>query len=337
MVRLTAIQRERAIGMLQAGRSLTDVSVTFQVHKSTICRLWRRFRATDTTDDRPRAGRPRVTTPQQDRHIRLTHLRDRFRTATETALETPGTHNDRICASTVRNRLRDADLRARRPYRGPLLTPVRRRNRQQCVRDRVRWPIQRWRSVLFTDESRFRLFNNDGRARVWRRRGERFANACITETDRFGGPSVMVWAGIHHGGKTDLQFIAGNLTGMRYRDEILQPIVVPYVRRHHLTLQQDNARPHTARICGDFLRQQAIDVLPWPAYSPDLSPIEHLWDNLDRRLRRRNPLPVNAIQLRDALQEEWDNIPQHQVQRLVCSMRRRCQAVLDMQGGHTRY
>ena len=120
MVRLTAIQRERAIGMLQAGRSLTDVSVTFQVHKSTICRLWRRFRATDTTDDRPRAGRPRVTTPQQDRHIRLTHLRDRFRTATHTALETPGTHNNIICASnvTVRNRLWDANLRARRPYRG---------------------------------------------------------------------------------------------------------------------------------------------------------------------------------------------------------------------------
>ncbi len=94
----------------------------------------------------------------------------------------------------------------------------------------------------------------------------------------------MVWAGIHFNSKTLLIFVQGNLTGIRYHDEILQPVVVPYVPQHDLTLQQDNAGPHTARVSQDFLQQERIEVLTWPPFSPDLSPIEHLWDQLDRRI-----------------------------------------------------
>ena len=78
-------------------------------------------------------------------------------------------------------------------------------------------------------------------------------------------------------------------------------------------------------------------IPPWPAFPPDLSPIEHLWDILDRAVRRRCPCPATVLQLRLALTEEWNNIPQHTIQRLVASMRRRCRAVLDAAGGHTRY
>lgn len=107
--------------------------------------------------------------------------------------------------------------------------------------------------------------------------------------------------------------------------------------QHNLTLQQDNARPHAARFTQDFLQAQGVDVLPWPAYSPDLSPIEHLWDHLDRRVRSRDPPPQTLPALRQALQEEWDNFPQAKIRRLISSMRRRCMAVSEARGGHTRY
>ncbi len=175
--------------------------------------------------DLRRSGRPRVTTPRQDRQICLCHLRNRFRPATLTAAQTQGTHNNRISPQTVRNRLREAHMMARRPaYGGSFLTPPRGQNRVRWVRAKVRWPRQRWLNILFTDESRFRLFVNDGQMRVWRRRGESHANACVFDTDRFGRPSVMVWAhwaGIHFNDKTPLIFVQGNLTGIRYRDEIL--------------------------------------------------------------------------------------------------------------------
>jgi transposase len=79
-----------------------------------------------------------------------------------------------------------------------------------------------------------------------------------------------------------LYFIDGNLNAQKYRDEILMPIVMPFILLHHLMFQHDNALPHAARIfCTNFLEAENLPVLPWPAYSPDMSPIEHVWDALD--------------------------------------------------------
>ena len=155
---------------------------------------------------------------------------------------------------------------------------------------------------MFSDESRFLLFRSDRRRRVYRRRGERFVDSCVIERDRYGGGGVMVWGGICHGHKTPLIFIDGNLTAIRYRDNVLTPIVLPFVRRYNVTFQQDNARPHVARICMDFLATNHVNVLPWPAYSPDLSPIEHIWDIIDRKVRACHPHPVQFLGLDRRLQ-----------------------------------
>ncbi len=95
--------------------------------------------------------------------------------------------------------------------------------------------------------------------------------------------------------------------------------------------------PHVARICTQFLEAENIPVLAWPAYSPDMSPIEHVWDALDRRIRQRVPVPANIQQLRTAIKEEWTNIPQATINNLINSMRRRCVALREANGGHTRY
>ncbi len=113
---------------------------------------------------------------------------------------------------------------------------------------------------------------------------------------------------------------------------MLRPIVVPFIHDHHLMLQHDNARPHVARICTQFLEAENIPVLAWPAYSPDMSPIEHVWDALDRRIRQRVPVPANIQQLRTAIEEEWTNIPQATINNLTNSI-----ALREANGGHTRY
>jgi hypothetical protein len=116
--------------------------------------------------------------------------------------------------------------------------------------------------------------------------------------------------------------VVGNLNGIRYRDKILVPIVLPFIRTHHFNhvFQQDNARCHISRVALNVLNDNHIRILPWPALSPDLSPIEHLWDELQR-----------------ALTDEWNIIPQAYFMRLIGSMRRRCLAVINARGGHTRY
>ena len=252
MVRLTEVQRGQAIALLMQGQRQQQVARHFGVHVSTIERLVRRPRESGRVADRPRSGRPRVTSEHQDRAIRLAHLRNRNLTATETAVNTVGSHNRRIHPKTVMNRLREFGLRARRP-------------------------------------------------------------------------------------KVTIIVVPGNLTAVRYRDEILRPVAVPLVQQHQMTFQHDNARPHVARVCQDFLANNNIVPLDWPPYSPDLSPIEHLWDELDRRVRRRRNTPNTLRQLQTALLEEWENIPMKKINALVNSMQRRIRAVINARGGHTRY
>jgi hypothetical protein len=119
----------------------------------------------------------------------------------------------------------------------------------------------------------------------------------------------------------------------------LAPIVLPFIRTHNFNhvFQQDNARCHISRVAKNFLNDNLIRTLPWPALSPDLHPIEHLWGELGRRVRSRVNPPESIDQLQRALTDEWNNIPQAFDMRRIGSMRRRCLAVINARGGHTRY
>ena len=86
--------------------------------------------------------------------------------------------------------------------------------------------------------------------------------------------------------KTDLHIVQGNMTALKYRDTVLIPTVRPLVAQTGLTFQDDNARPHRARIVTDYVQQQGLQTLPWSARSPNLSLIEQLWDDLGRTYER---------------------------------------------------
>merc|ERR1711951_246843 len=108
----------------------------------------------------------------------------------------------------------------------------------------MHWNLNMWRNVMFSDESRF----CHHRVKVWRGGREHYADCCTNRVTSFGGGSVMVWGSISLTGKTRLVIIGGNLNAERYRDEILQPVAIPYL--HSLgpnsILHDDNACPHRA-------------------------------------------------------------------------------------------
>lgn len=336
MPRLSRRERWQAFGMLTAGVSTRDIAAQFNCSHSTIVRLNQRVTTTGTGDDRPRTGQPRVTTQHQDQFIRLTHLRDRFQTASNTSLQIQG-RRGQISAHTVRRRLHSAGLSNRRPHIGTVLSRLHRTNRLAWAQQNVRRRRQQWRSTMFSDESRFNVSFADRRLRVWRRPGERFSDACVIEHDRFGGGSVHVWGGFSYNHRTPLHVFRNNVTANVYINEVLRTIVVPMFRQNNdlQFFQHDNARPHTANATRNFLAQQQLNVMNWPSRSPDMNPIEHAWDELGRRARLRNI--QNANHLEQALVAEWNAIPQHFFQRLCNSMRSRCQACVVARGGHTRY
>jgi hypothetical protein len=132
--------------------------------------------------------------------------------------------------------------------------------------------------VLFTDESRFCIYGNDRRHRIWRRNTQ-YHQQNIVRIRAFYGGSVMVWAGISFFHHNELVVIPPpGLNSRRYVEEVLRPHVLPMSDRigRRFLLMQDNARPHTAQNTRHFLRSNNISTLDHPPMSPDLNPIEHL-------------------------------------------------------------
>jgi len=229
MPRLRQNDGERAVGMVQAGMIHQAVAGHYDVSRITISRLMIRLRQTGRTNDRPRNGRPRKTSQRQDRYVRLIHLRNRMITTEDTARRTPGLPNIQILFQTVRRRLRESGLRVRRPVVGPIVKQRHRTARLAWARVRRRWRLHTWQHILLSDESRFSLRFSYLRYRVYRRCGERFTDQYVYEYDRFGGGSVMIWAGICHDGHTQLKIVQGTLNAVKYRDDILDPIVLPFL------------------------------------------------------------------------------------------------------------
>ena len=337
---LSQDEMNRGIGMLHSGLSQRHVANVLGVSQSVVSRMWNRFITTGNVRHLHAGGRERSTNEVQDRFLVVQARRHRFDNATTLRRDFQNATGVRISTQTIRNRLHDAGLRSKRPAIRVPLTRYHVQMRLAWARDHVTWTQNDWAPVLFTDESRFCVDFTNRRARVWRMPNERFAPVCVAEHDRFGGGSVMVWAGISAQGKTDLHVIDnGTLTALRYVNEILDVYVRPYAGAvgENFILMDDNARAHRARITDQYLEQVTIVLMEWPARSPDLNPIEHAWDMLQTAVSSRPVQPGSVQELRQALLEEWDQIPQYKIRRLISSMRRRCQAVIEARGHHTRY
>ena len=231
MPRLRQNDHERAVGMVQAEITHQAVGYLFNVSRITISRPMIRLQQTSRTNNRSRNGRPRVTSQRQERHLRLNHLRNRMTTTEDTARRTPRLANVSISGQTVHRRLRDSGLRSRRPVVGPILKQRHRTARLAWAHAHRRWRLHTWQHILFSDESQFSLRFSHGLYRVYRRRGERFTDQSVYETDRFG--CVMVWAGICHDGRTQLKIVQGKLNAVKYRKDILDPIVLLFLQEQN--------------------------------------------------------------------------------------------------------
>ncbi|UYV66146.1 hypothetical protein LAZ67_4000486 [Cordylochernes scorpioides] len=235
---------------------------------------------------------------------------------------------------TISRRLVANGLHSCRPLRRLPLTPPNRRQRLEWCRARSTWMTE-WHRVVFSDESRFCLSSDSRRVRVWRRRGERSNPAAIVERPTVRQRGIMVWGAIAYDSRSPLLRIQGAMTAQRYVDDVLRPVTLPYLQGVPNALyQQDNARPHTARISQQAL--QDVQMLPWPPYSPDLSPIEHVWDIIGRRLHAL-PQPRSEDELWQMVEREWRAIPQDAIRTLIDSLPRRVAACIAVRGGPTCY
>lgn len=148
----------------------------------------------------------------------------------------------------------------------------------------------------------------------------------------------MVWGAMAWAGCGNIHFIDGIMNKEVYLD-ILKDNLHSSARKlrisRGLIFQQDGDPKHTSKLVANWFRQKKVTVLEWPAQSPDLNPIEHLWSILKKKVQEQNPSNINN--LKEIIKVEWSKIDQKITSNLVESMPRRCQAVINAKGAHTKY
>ncbi|GBL94925.1 Transposable element Tcb2 transposase [Araneus ventricosus] len=325
---------------MEMGLSQSGAARRLNVSRSVVQRLWDQYQSEDSVSRRHVLGRPRVTTPAEGRFLPLSARRRRSTTVPQLVADHFVASERRISATTVRRRLHNAGLYARRPVVCVPLNGRQRRVRLCWAREHVSWTRQQWTSVLFKDESRFTLESDSGRLLIRREQRTRYHQSNTLERRSYRSGGIMVWAGISLGGHTDLHVFHGEtLTGVRYRDEILDPYVRPYASAigNDFSLMDDNARPHRAAVVEDYLEGHGLERMEWPTQSPDLNPIEHLWDRLGRQVAALSPPPRPLDELEQGLLRVWSSLPISVSDNLIDSMESRCRQCIQVRGGHIPY
>lgn len=317
---LTAVQKAIIDTLKQEGKTQKEISERIGCSQSAVSR-----HLSGKSVGRKKCGRKRCTTRRGDRTLRKIVEKGRFQTLgdlrkrwTESGVETS--------RATVHRRVQEMGYRCRIPQVKPLLNQKQRQKRLTWATEKQHWTVAQF----------CMSFGNQG-ARVWRKTGEKEMPKCLKSSVKYP-QSVMVWGAMSAAGGGPLCFIKGRVNAASYQ-EILEHFMLPSAEKLYgdedFIFQHDLAPAHSAKTTGKWFTDHGITVLNWPANSPDLNPIENLWDIVKRKLRVTRPNTVD--ELKAAIEASWASITPQQCHRLIASMPRRIEAVISAKGFPTKY
>ena len=321
--------KNKIIKLFNAGESQQSIAVRFNINKSVISRMISRYRTCGRTETFHRGGRPKQTTNRDDKAIVRLIKKDPFISAKDIKAQI----NLNIGIRTIQRRATESGLLCYRTAKKPFISSKNRLARLEFAREHLNWTISKWKSVLFSDESKFNFKGSDGYSRVRRPKGERCNPRYSKGTVKHGGGNIMVWGSFSGQGIGPIQKIDGIMDRFVYKN-ILENTMLPYAEEEmplKWIFQQDNDPKHTSKVVKEWFGLKKIEVMKWPAQSPDLNPIENLWELVDRRIVRQDHVRQDTFFTQ--VKQAWESIPTN----IIASMPRRCEAVLKNNGFATKY
>ncbi len=255
-----------------------QIAKALQISSSTVHNIIKRFRETGEISVRKGQGRRPLLDAHGLRALRrhcITHRHDSVIDITKWAQEY---FQKPLSVNTIRHAICRCQLKLYHPKRKPYVNMVQNRHRVLWAKAHLKRTVSKWKSVLWSDESKFYIFvGNHGRRVLWAKE-EGDLPACYQRSVQKPA-SLMVWGCICAYGMGSLHVLEGTMNAEKYI-KVLEQHMLPSRWRlfqgRPCVFQQDNAKPHTAAITTAWLRSRRVRVLNWPACSPDLSPIENI-------------------------------------------------------------
>ena len=241
-----------------------------------------------------------------------------------------------VCKKTICNVLSSSsNLQYSKMKSAPNLKQVHKDRRLQFAKKTMTWSNE-WKSIIFSDEKKFNLDGPDGWAYYWR---DLRKEPKIFSKRNFGGGSVMIWGAFSYNGKAEIHFMNGRYKSSDYL-RMLENHLLPSADRiagSDWTFMQDNAAIHVSNESKKWFQDKNIDLLEWPACSPDLNPIENLWSSLARKVYQNNRHFESILELRSTIELEWQQLELSLLRKLIDSMPSRIFEVINKNGGVTSY
>lgn len=335
----SASQRSSVISLLENGYSTRQIQERTGLGKSTVGRIKKEV---DANKENNPGGRPSKLTPRDKQSIIRQISTGKVDNAVQAAQFINSIIPDPVNAQTVRNALKEEGFYSATKKKVPLLKLSHRQRRLKFAQYHENWTVEDWKRVLWSDETKINRIGSDGKVYVWKQRGESISDRTTTPTVKHGGGNnLMVWGCMGWNGVGKLVEVQGKMNADQYC-EILDDGVVDSFEKLDIPederiFQQDNDPKHTSKKATKWFEDNDIQVLEWPAQSPDINPIEHLWHHLKYRLQQYPTPPKGVHELWERVEKEWNEIPPETCQKLIESMPRRIQAVIKAKGGHTKY
>lgn len=334
----TAEERKIVLRLHQENKSYAEIAKVINRSRYTIRNIIKRFQGGNSLRNRHRTGRPRKITEREERKIVRTVKKKPKITASEISAMLRADDNLNVHSETVRRALKRAGLSSRIARKKPLISKKNKKLRKEFAIEYIRKTEDFWDTVMFSDESKFNIFHCDGRVRVWRKPKCELDADKVQATVKHGGGGAMIWGCMASSGVGELVFIDGIMDKMIYLD-ILKNNLKTSAQRLNLganwRFQQDNDPKHTAHVVKQWILYNTPHTLSTPPQSPDMNPIEHLWAELENRIRRHHI--SSKPELKRILSEEWAKIDSDVTRKLVHSMPNRLREVLRQKGGSTKY
>ena len=249
-----------------------------------------------------------------------------------------------VSADCIPSALKKEGFSKRLARRKPPLSEQNQRTRLAWAYEHLDWTFEEWESILWSDET---WVNGTRHRRIWvtRRKDEAYEPTCVVPKLR-GKGGWMFWACFAGSKKGPCVFWEKEWGTINKESccEHIVPIIDGWIRHEaaegvQLQFMQDNAPGHAATTTQAELQERGIRVIFWPPYSPDLNPIEEVWNIMKDWIQEHygDEDRLSYDSLRKAIREAWNAVGEDQLRRLIGEMRERCQAVINAKGGHTQY